>query len=158
MALPRESCYMARDTLFHNRLFGRLIASLNAFPVKRGTADLAAVKESLRRLKAGMSLVLFPEGTRSDDGRIKPLLPGLGAIARKARVPVVPTLVDGASRCWPRECRFPRPGNVIIQYGEPIPPEALAGRSADEITDLLRERLIVMQQALHSRLPERRLQ
>src|SRR5262245_28199568 len=53
LALPRECHYMARDTLFRNPQFRRMIESLNAFPVKRGTADIGAIKETLRRLKNG---------------------------------------------------------------------------------------------------------
>jgi len=78
MALHREGNYMARDTLFHHSFFRRLIEYLNAFPIRRQSADLRAIKESLRRLKRGCVLVLFPEGTRTPDGRIGPLLPGLG--------------------------------------------------------------------------------
>ena len=158
MALPRESCYMARDSLFRRRLFRRLIESLNAFPVRRNVADVGAVKESLRRLRRGMSLVVFPEGTRTPDGRIGPMLPGLGAIARKARVPIVPTLIDGAFQAWPRGARFPRPGNVVIEYGPAILPDAYAGLDAGQLMDLIRSRLIAMQQRWHGRLPERRLE
>lgn len=158
MALPRECSYMARDTLFEHPLFGRLIRSLNAFPVRRGAADVGAIKESLRRLKQGMSLLVFPEGTRTPDGRIRQMMPGLGAIARKAKVPIVPTLIDGAFQAWPRESRLPRPGNAIIEYGTAIMPNEYARLGADELMELIRGRLIAMQHRWHSRLPERRLE
>ncbi len=157
MALPRESTYMARDSLFGNRLFRKLIESLNAFPVRRGAADLAAVKESLRRLKRGMVLVVFPEGTRTADGRIHPMLPGPGAIAKKARVPIVPVLIDGAFQAWPKNCLLPRRGDVVIEYGTAIMPEECARLTADELMELIRHRLAAMQLRWHSRLPQRRL-
>lgn len=157
MALPRESCYMGRDSLWANKWFARLITSLNAFPVRRNTADLGAIKESLRRLKNGMSLVVFPEGTRTPDGRIHPMLPGLASIAKKALVPIVPVLIDGMYQAWPKGSPLPRTGNVIIQYGELIRPAEYAGLSAEELVRLLRERLIRMQHRLHQSLPERRL-
>jgi 1-acyl-sn-glycerol-3-phosphate acyltransferase len=157
MALPRESCYMARDSLWANKWFARLITSLNAFPVKRHTADLGAIKESLRRLKSGMSLVVFPEGTRTPDGRIHPMFPGLASIAKKAGAPIVPVLIDGMHQAWPKGSPFPRTGSVIIQYGDLIPPAEYAGLSADELVQLLRKRLIHMQHRLHESLPERRL-
>jgi len=157
MALPRESCYMARDSLWANKWFARLITSLNAFPVKRHTADLGAIKESLRRLKSGMSLVVFPEGTRTPDGRIHPMFPGLASIAKKAGAPIVPVLIDGMHQAWPKGSPFPRTGSVIIQYGDRIPPAEYAGLSADELVQLLRKRLIHMQHRLHESLPERRL-
>ena len=102
MALHREGNYMARDSLFSNPWFGRLIGYLNAFPVRRGTADLAAIKESMRRLRQGRVLLLFPEGTRTPNGRIQPLLPGMFAIAKKTGVPIVPVFVDGMFQAWPR--------------------------------------------------------
>lgn len=158
IALPREAAYMARDTLFRNRLFRALISSLNAYPVRRGNADVGAIKESLRRLKQGQLLVLFPEGTRTVDGRIMPMMPGLGAIARKAGVPIVPTLIDGLSQVWPRDAVIPRPGNVVVEYGTPIHPEEYAGLSAEALTERIRDRLLAMQHRWHSRVPARRLQ
>jgi 1-acyl-sn-glycerol-3-phosphate acyltransferase len=157
MALPRESCYMARDSLWASKWFGKLITSLNAFPVKRNTADLGAIKESLRRLKQGMSLVVFPEGTRTPDGRIHPMFPGLASIARKAGVPIVPVLIDGMYQAWPKGSPLPKSGNVIIRYGEMIQPAEYAALSAEELVQFLRKRLIEMQHRLHATLPERRM-
>jgi 1-acyl-sn-glycerol-3-phosphate acyltransferase len=158
MALHREGNYMARDTLFRHPLFGRLIKYLNAFPVRRQSADIGAIKESLRRLKRGRVLVLFPEGTRTPDGRIGPLLPGLGAIAKKANIPIVPTLIDGMYQAWPKDRQLPAPGNVIVEYGEPIRPDAYAHLTPEELMAMVRTRLIEMQRRWHRRLPERRLQ
>src|SRR4030095_8197153 len=70
LPLYREGNYMARDTLFVNPHFKRLIESLNAFPVKRGASDVGAVKEIMRRLKDGKIVVVFPEATRTRDGEI----------------------------------------------------------------------------------------
>jgi 1-acyl-sn-glycerol-3-phosphate acyltransferase len=156
MAPPRESCYMARDTLWKDPRFARLITSLNAFPVKRSTADIGAIKQALRQLKRGMALVVFPEGTRTPDGRIQSLLPGLAAIAQKSRVPIVPTLIDGVFRCWPRTSKFPSPGNVIVQYDQKIAPEEYADLSAKQLMERIRYRLLRMQHRLHTRVPERR--
>jgi len=157
IALRRESSFMARDTLFANPLFKRLIKHLNAYPVKRNEADISAIKESLRRLKNGQVIVLFPEGTRTPDGKIHPLLPGLGAIAKKARVPIVPTLIDGIYQLWPRHQPIPAPGDVVIEYGEPIWPDDYADMSTEEVMNLIHDRLTGMQQRWHNRLPQRRL-
>jgi 1-acyl-sn-glycerol-3-phosphate acyltransferase len=157
MALPREASYMARDSLFSNRWFARFIESLNAYPVRRGEADLAAIKETLRRLRDGKVVVIFPEGTRTEDGRIGPMLPGLAAIAKKAQVVLVPTLIDGVYQAWPKGQPFPSPSDVIVEYGEPIRPEQYARWSAEQLMDELRRRLIAMQERWHSRVPGRRL-
>jgi len=158
MALHREADFMARDSLFGNPYFKRLIEYLNAFPVRRNTADLGAIKEALRRLKAGRLLVLFPEGTRTEDGRIQPFLPGMGAIARKARVPIVPTLIDGMYQAWPKGQRFPSPADVIIQYDRAIQPDVYAGLSVEDLMEMIRGRIVAMQRAWHGRVPQRRLQ
>lgn len=145
LALPRECDYMARDTLFAHRAFRRLIESLNAFPVRRGEADIAAVKETLRRLKNGRLITVFPEATRTPDGRIAPMQPGLAAIARKANVPVVPVLIEGAFEAWPRHRKFPRLGTVTVVYGEPIPPEQARAMHPQALVDEIARRLRAMQ-------------
>lgn len=157
LAVDREAHFMARDSLFTNRYFGRLIWYLNAFPVKRATADIGAIKESLRRLKQGKVIVLFPEGTRSPDGRIQPMLPGLGGIAKKAAVPLVPTLIDGMTQLWPRHRAWPSMGEVIVEYGHPIQPAEYESLNVDQLMELVHRRLTDMQARWHGRVPRRRL-
>jgi 1-acyl-sn-glycerol-3-phosphate acyltransferase len=155
--LPRECHYMARDTLFRNRAFARLIRSVNAFPVKRGEADIGAIKQTLRLLKQGHLVVMFPEGTRTRDGHIGMIHPGLEAVARKAGVPVIPTLIDGVFQVWPRTQLLPGIGDVIIRYSTPIHPADYADMTAGELIELMRKRWLKMQHELYSRFPERRL-
>ncbi len=141
LALRRECHFMARDSLFRNPLFGRLIAYLNAFPVKRGAADTGAVKEILRRLKDGQAVMVFPEGSRSRDGTIGPFNPNALLLAKKAGVPIVPTVIDGTFEALPRGCRWPRPHRVLVTYAEPIPVEQLQAASPEELLELLSRRL-----------------
>ena len=101
--LSIRMCYMARDTLFKNWFFGRLIRSVNAIPVKRGQSDIAAIKAIIERLKQGLPVCLFPEGTRTTDGRIAAVKPGVAFLSRRAKVPVVPMVIDGAYEAWPRD-------------------------------------------------------
>lgn len=155
LALPRECHFMGRDNLFRG-IGGRFIRYLNAFPVKRASADVGAIKEALRRLKSGAALVVFPEGTRSVDGRIGEFLPGAAGIALRGRCVIVPTLIDGATRFWPRGSRFPRPAKVTVHYGKAITaaeaakhtPESLAAVISARIRDLqrnVRNRYTMMQ-------------
>jgi len=122
LAIPRECHYLARDTLFAIPELRRIIEYFNAFPVKRGTADLGAIKETLRRLRAGHVVLTFPEGTRTTDGSIGPMRPGVVLLARKAQVPIVPTLILGAFEAWPRTARLPRPHPVLVAYDAPVWP------------------------------------
>jgi 1-acyl-sn-glycerol-3-phosphate acyltransferase len=144
LALPRECHYMARDSLFRNPWFRRLIESLNAFPVKRGSADVGAIKQTLRRLKAGALVTVFPEATRTRDGSVRPMQPGVVLIARKAGVPLVPTLILGAYEAWPRRAALPRPAPVIVAYGEPLTPEQTRGRSDEDCINIVRDRILQM--------------
>ncbi len=123
LALYREGNYMARDTLFLNPWFKRLIESLNAFPVKRGAADIGAVKEIMRRLRAGKVVVVFPEATRTCDGLIGPINANSLSIAKKAGVAIVPTVIDGAFESWPRTRAYPLPARMYITYCEAVTPE-----------------------------------
>jgi 1-acyl-sn-glycerol-3-phosphate acyltransferase len=143
LGIPRTACFLARDTLFANRYFAAVIRYLNAFPVKRGAGDVGAFKQALRLLKAGRLIILFPEGTRTDSGRVRPVQPGVIALARKAQVPIVPTAIEGAFDLWPRHARWPRVGIVRVAYGPPIHPEKLeeepVEQSAEQLTATIRE-------------------
>jgi 1-acyl-sn-glycerol-3-phosphate acyltransferase len=144
LALPRECHYMARDTLFRNPWFRRLIESLNAFPIKRGAADVGAIKETLRRLKAGALVTAFPEGTRTWDGSVGPMQPGVVLLARKTRVPLVPTLILGAFEIWPRQAALPRPAPVIIAYGQPLWPDHMEDLADEDCISVVRNRIVEM--------------
>jgi 1-acyl-sn-glycerol-3-phosphate acyltransferase len=144
-ALPRECSFMARDTLFRRPLAARIISYLNAFPVKRDTADLGAIKEALRRLKGGQVVLAFPEGTRSPDGRIGALRGGVVLLARKARVPIVPTLILGAFESWPRTAKLPRPRPILVAYDAPLRPHEHPEWSDDDCVATVRDRILALQ-------------
>ncbi|MBN2561367.1 MAG: 1-acyl-sn-glycerol-3-phosphate acyltransferase [Phycisphaerae bacterium] len=152
--LQRECNYMARDTLFGNPLFKRLIESVNAFPVRRGAGDIGAVKEILRRLKAGRLVVVFPEGTRTRDGSIGKINPNSMGIARKAGAAIVPAVVDGAFEAWPRSSLLPRPWTTYVSYARPITPQQVRDWPNEQIAQVVADR---MQAALDaSRIKRRR--
>ena len=144
LALPRECHYMARDSLFAIPRLRWLIETLNAFPVRRGTADVAAIKETLRRLKAGALITMFPEGTRTPDGSVQPMHSGAVLIARKAGVPIVPTAIMGAFEAWPRTARLPRPHPIIVAYDAPLLPDQLG--EPDEAIEEIRLRIVRLMQ------------
>ena len=121
--LKRPLYFLARDTLFANRFFGRLIASVNTIPVRRGKPDLSAIKKIIDKLKQGSGLCIFPEATRTKDGKIATLKPGFGLLCRRTEAIIVPTVIDGAFECWPRYKKIFAPGSrITICYGRPITP------------------------------------
>jgi 1-acyl-sn-glycerol-3-phosphate acyltransferase len=147
LTCERRLNYLARDTLFKFFLFRWLIESLDAIPVDREGLGLAGLKETLRRLKRGEFVLVFPEGTRTPDGEVHELKPGFSALATRSGVPIIPVAIDGAFQIWPRKQLLPSPYGVLhLTIGQPISPAELAERSDREIVAMMQERL----QALHA--------
>jgi 1-acyl-sn-glycerol-3-phosphate acyltransferase len=144
----RPCCFAARDTLFKIPIFGRIVRSVNAIPIKRGQADLTAMRMFVEKLKDGYGLVLYPEGTRTLDGKIAEVKPGFSLLARRANVPIIPSVIDGAYECWPKKKKLFSPGKVYVNYGEPIPPEKVAELGDREFAKYLTKILRQMQTEL----------
>lgn len=121
-ALPihRELHFLAKAELFRTRLFGAVIRGLHGFPVRRGEADMWAMKEAIRRIKSGCAMMVFPEGTRSESGAIKKLEPGIGLMARRTGAPLIPAVIHGTHDAWPKGAKLPRSRPVKILYGKPM--------------------------------------
>jgi 1-acyl-sn-glycerol-3-phosphate acyltransferase len=103
--LRRPLNYVARSTLFVPVL-AFLMRSVGGFPIQREGMGASGIKETLRRLRAGGIVTLFPEGTRSLDGELGPLKPGIAVLVSRAGVPVVPVGLAGTSEMWPRSAGF----------------------------------------------------
>lgn len=119
-ALPRAISYLARDSLFDSPGLGWLIRQLNAVPVDRDGGGAAGLKAILDRLHAGGGIILFPEGTRSRDGRLQPARSGVGLTVIKSEAPVVPVRLFGMFEAWPRSRALPRPGRITLKFGRPM--------------------------------------
>ena len=149
--LNRQVHYMARNTLFERFfLFAWLIRSLNAYPVDRGRGDIGAVRETLKRLKRGAAIVVFPEATRTRTGHIGSFKSGIFLIAAKAGVPVVPTVIEGAFESWPRTRKLPSPYRVFVAFGEALNAGDY-GANAQEMAAACRKRLIELQRETRAR-------
>jgi len=144
--LKRQVVFMARDTLFRNKVFGGLIRRLGAFPVKRDSADRGAVKEALSQLAEGRILCIFPEGTRTRDGRLAELKSGFSMIARRGAVPIMPVYIDGTFNAWSRTRKFPRPAKVKVRFGELIPVKEIQSLTARALEKLVTERLLALEE------------
>ena len=118
-AFPDALVFLAKEELFKPPL-GWLIKHMRAIPVRRGKGDTQILEASLELLEAGCSLAIFPEGTRAEPGKfLKPKV-GVGLLAVKSGVPVVPVLIEGTDRVFPRAQKLPRPGHPIRVYvGKP---------------------------------------
>lgn len=131
VACPRGMHFMARDTLFKKKFFGRLLRSVHAFPLKRNAADVGALKEALRLLKSGTGLLLFPEGTRTVGGELGKPQAGVGFLVRKSGVPVIPAYIEGSNKALPKqEKKIHFFQSVEVRIGEPFYPDT--GKLTDE--------------------------
>lgn len=116
-ALPRRIHFMAKEELFKTPIFRWIITNLCAFPVRRGTADRGAIRNTLSLLAAGEIVGIFPEGTRSKTGQLGKPEAGLAMIAAKAAVPVVPTAVFGTNKVFSDGHILPQ---IRVVFGAPL--------------------------------------
>ncbi len=141
-ACPRPVRYMARRSLWDNRLLGWIISDWRAIPVNRDRPGKDELRGILETVRGGEVLALFPEGTRTRDGSVGELRGGIGFLARRAGVPVVPVRIEGAFEAWPRGRSLPRRGRVRISFGRPV---AYSGSWEDrEVAADIRRRLLAL--------------
>jgi 1-acyl-sn-glycerol-3-phosphate acyltransferase len=144
--VPGKVVFMAKEEAFYGP-YGWLTRFLGAFPVKRGEGDRQAIRASQEQLKQKKIFVIFPEGTRSRTGTLGKAHAGLGLIALRAGVPVIPVAI------WGSENALKKFGaHVTISYGEPIllkPKGAKVTR--EDITDATDE----VMKRIAEMLPER---
>ena len=120
-AAPRPLFFMAKEELFRIPLFGRLIRALNARPVRRDGSDTRALKAALAQLEEGRALLVFPEGTRGEEGQpLREGKAGVGMLAVLSGAPVVPVYVSGTGAALPRGRSVPRPARVRVTFGPPL--------------------------------------
>jgi len=119
MACRNDIYYLARNTLYQRPLIGPLLKRLNTVPVDRDRGDVSSIKAIIRLLRSGHRVIIFPEGTRSSDGKLQPARAGLGMIIAKTLAPVVPVRVFGSFEALPRVGGIKlRPVSVVV--GKPM--------------------------------------
>ena len=119
-ACKRAIHYLARKSLLDVPILGPILPELNVIPVDQKNADRSALMGAIRVVKNGGAVLIFPEGTRSPNGRLQPAQPGIGMIAAKTEAPVVPIWIEGSYRTLPKNSLFPRAGETSVLVGEPL--------------------------------------
>ena len=141
--IRRRVGFLARESLFTHWLFGGMIRSVGTIPLKLGEADLSAMRKVIDVLRQGRGVCLFPEGTRSADGKITPFKPGFGLLCRRGKAAVVPVVIDGAFESWPRHKKLFSSGSIAVCYGKAISAEQAKemgdAKLAEVLTDTLRQ-------------------
>ncbi len=132
-ARDREIRFMGKKELWGNKLFAWIASQVRGIPVDRGNADMASIRMSMTVLKAGHTLGIFPEGTRSKGNGMLPLQGGASLLALRAKCPVIPVYIDGGYKLFHK---------VTVRVGEPVEmDDLLAGRITRETTDELTARV-----------------
>ena len=134
--------FLARDTLFKTFLFGPLIHYLEAIPIERDGFGISGIKETLRRLKRGEMVLIFPEGTRTLDGQVAPLKPGFCALARRGNTSILPVAVDGAYDAWPRSQRLPHLTKLRTCFGPLISRAEIEALNDEQLLEEVRNRIL----------------
>ncbi len=119
-ALHRGISYLARESLFRFWGVGWVLRNWDAVPVDREGGGARGLKAILDRLLAGGGIILFPEGTRTLDGKLQPARSGIGLTVIKSSAPVVPVRVFGTFEAFGKEVPFPRPHKIMAKYGQPM--------------------------------------
>lgn len=141
LTCDRRLNYLARKSLFKVPLLKHIIRFMDSIPVDRSGGGIEGLKETLKRLRRGELVLIFPEGTRTRDGELAPLKPGFCALVRRGRTAVVPVAIDGAFHAWPRTAKLPRLARIHIEIGEPIPPELAEQLTDEQLVAELSERI-----------------
>ena len=112
--------FMARDSLWNSKFGSWWMHSVGCIPVARGTGDMKALKLTIKALKEGKAVSIFPEGTRTEDGELQEAKGGIGFIIEKSQCTVVPAYIAGTYKAHPKGSKWIKPCKVTITYGEPI--------------------------------------
>jgi 1-acyl-sn-glycerol-3-phosphate acyltransferase len=129
---PRPLTFLAKAELFKVPGFGWLIRNLGALPLRREGADPSALRTAQRVLGEGKALLVFPEGTRGEEGVLREAKAGAALLAVQSGAAVVPTYVSGSGRAWSRGRHLPRPAKVMVTFGAPLRFQRAAGADRKE--------------------------
>jgi len=137
MATRRHVCFVARESLARSRALAFAMRRCGAVLVKRGASDRSALRAMARHLQAGDCLAVFPEGTRSRDGRVGEFKRGALHVARMQGAPILPVGIRGAFEALPRSAAIPRPKRVALRFGHAV--DSAAPDALEKVERAVRE-------------------
>lgn len=112
--------YLARKSLFRPPIMDKLLPLVNSVPVDQDRPDMAGTKKIISLLRAGEKVLIFPEGTRTEDGKLQPAQAGVGLVVAKAHVPVLHVYVEGTHKAWPPESKWNFFLPLRVTVGKPV--------------------------------------
>jgi len=127
VSLSRKAIFMAKEELFRSRFSRCFISSFGVFPVHRGQMDRQALRRADKVLTDGLALVMFPEGTRSQNAQLQPAFPGSALIALRIGAPILPVGISGTERIKGLAWMLRRP-RITVNIGQPFYLPAVNGK------------------------------
>lgn len=155
LAFNRQLVYLARKSLFRNPFFRKLIEGLNAVPIDQEGIGKDGLKIILDQLALGKAVVVFPEGTRTPNGAIQPLRPGIHLLIKRTAAPIIPIGIAGAYDAWPIWRKYPIPSPLFLPssprtiglaVGQPLDPRLYADMPRDQAMIALQDELNIVHQ------------
>jgi 1-acyl-sn-glycerol-3-phosphate acyltransferase len=141
-AVAREIYYLGRKSLFKPPFWNWFLPLCNVLPIDRDGHDIGGLRRIIKMLKEGHAVLLFPEGTRSDDGTIQAAEPGAGLVALKAGVPILPVRIFGTYESLSRHTKRLRFHPIRVVIGQPYLPAILEGRKEREAYGLVAQEMM----------------
>ncbi len=149
--LGRRLQWLGKKELFDWPILGWVATNGGVHPVDRSTADVEAYRLAKRILDEGHALFVFPEGTRSPDGRLQEARDGVAVLALRTGAPIVPVAIAGSFAVWPRGQRLPHPGGrVTVRVGVPfrlddeLPADLDRKAAKSQATDVIMRRIAAL--------------
>ena len=146
VASRRRLTALARKTLYENPAFAWLLRGLGAAPIDQEGIGIEGLRVGLHILEQGKALLVFPEGSRTEDGNLQPLKPGIQLLIKRSQAPVLPVGIAGSYDAWPCWRHYPIPAPLFlpptkrcigVSYGQMLDPCRLAGLSREALLELL---------------------
>ena len=136
-AIPRRVAILLKESLFKWPIAGQAFTLAGFIPVKRSETEsaIASVEKATQSMRAGQSFLIYPEGTRSPDGRLQTFKKGAAVMAIKAKVPIVPVACSGAHRVMRKRSLRIYPGEILVEFLAPIDPAKYSFEARDDLND-----------------------
>lgn len=139
-AIPRRIAILLKESLFKWPIVGQAFTLAHFIPVNRSQREsaIASVEKATQAMREGQSFLIYPEGTRSPDGRLQEFKKGAVVMAINARVPIVPMACSGAHRVMEKRSLVIRPGEILVEFLPPIDASQYTFEQRDELNERLR--------------------
>jgi 1-acyl-sn-glycerol-3-phosphate acyltransferase len=138
--LHRRITFLAKKGLFKG-LLGWWVRNVGAIPVDREDVSTSTLRKVLNKLKQKKIVVIFPEGTRSRDGKLQPFKKGIGLIVKKSKAVVIPAYLKGIAKIKPKGVKFPNPVKCTTYYGPPVDLSDLLNKKGSDTYQAIADRI-----------------